>query len=63
MCMYMQDMQCPWRPEEGVRSPRTGDRDSCEPPCNCWEPSPGPLQEHQVLLPTEPQERMLKINC
>ena len=27
--------------------------DGCEPPCGCWELSPGPLQEHPVLLTTK----------
>lgn len=33
--------------------PRIGVTDGCEPPSRCWEPNPGPLQEHQVLLITE----------
>lgn len=42
---------CAWclqRSEEGIRSLRTGTTDvspPCEPPCKCWEPIPGPLQE------------------
>lgn len=31
---------CPWKPEEIIRFPRTGVRDSCEPPCGCWEIEP-----------------------
>lgn len=26
----------------------------CDPPCRCWEPFPGRLQEQQALLTTEP---------
>jgi len=33
-----------WRREEGVRSQRTRVKDSCEPPCGCWELNLGPLQ-------------------
>ncbi len=28
--------------------------DGCEPPCGCWHLNSGPLEEHLVLLPTEP---------
>jgi hypothetical protein len=42
---------CLKRPED-VRSP--GTRDSCEPLCGCWETNPGPLEEKQVFLITEP---------
>jgi hypothetical protein len=38
----------PRRPEEGVRSPGTGD--SCGPPCGCWGRNLGPLEEQPVLL-------------
>lgn len=34
--------------------PGTGVMDGCKPPCEFGEPSPSPLQEHQVLLTTEP---------
>lgn len=36
--------------DEGVRSPGTRIADCCV----CWEPNPGPQQEQQVLLTTEP---------
>lgn len=39
---------------EDVRSPGTGVTGGCEPPCEGWEQSSGPLQEHQVLPTTEP---------
>lgn len=29
-------------------------KDGHEPPCGCWKLSPGPLQEQQVILSTEP---------
>lgn len=35
---------------EGIRSPGTGETDSCELPCRFWELSPGPLEEQPVLL-------------
>lgn len=28
---------CCWGPEEGVGSPETGVKDSCEMPRGCWE--------------------------
>ena len=39
---------------EGVRCPRTGVKDSCGPPCGCWELNSNPLEEQQVPLTTEP---------
>ena len=47
-------IHCSWRPEEGVGSPETGVTGGCEPLCGCWELNPGPLQEQQGLLSTEP---------
>lgn len=41
---------CPWRSEEGIRSPETGVTDGWEPQCECWELNLGPL----VLLTAEP---------
>ena len=40
---------CPWRPEEGIRSPETGVTDHCE--LRCWGLNLSPLEE---LLPAEP---------
>jgi hypothetical protein len=28
--------------------------DGCDPPCGCWDLNSGPLEEHPVLLTTEP---------
>ena len=39
---------------KGVGSPGTRVTNSCELPCGCWELNPGPLQEQQVFLTTEP---------
>jgi len=47
-------MQCLQSPEEGIRSPGTGVRDSCELPCGCWESNTSPLEEISVLLIIEP---------
>lgn len=30
-------VQCPWKSEDGARSPWTGVADGCEPPWVCWE--------------------------
>ena len=48
---------CTWYPqrtEEGVRTPGTGITDSCEPLCGYWELNLSSLEEHPVLLLTEP---------
>lgn len=50
-------------PEEGIRSFGSGGRDGCEPPCRCWESSPGPLEDEQSVLLTagayaQPQESL-----
>lgn len=47
LCMYEHHLSawCLWRPKEGIRSPRTGVTDGCEPQCGCWE-----LGSLQVLL-------------
>jgi hypothetical protein len=52
----MHTMYTPGAPEaQGtLNPPQTGARDGCEPPCGCWEPNPGPLQEQQELLTAEP---------
>lgn len=34
-------------------SPIIGVMDGCEPPSECWELDPGPLQEQPVLLTVE----------
>jgi len=28
--------------------------DDCETPCSCWELNTGPLEEHTVILTSEP---------
>lgn len=40
-CMYLCStcVQCRWRPEEGIRSPRAGVIEVCEQPCGHWEPN------------------------
>lgn len=39
--------------EEAVTHPGLVFTDGCEPPCECWEPNPGPLKE-QVLTIANP---------
>jgi hypothetical protein len=53
--MFLYYMHAWWlqRPEEGVQSPETGVVGSCNLPCGCWEPNPGPLKEQPVLLKDE----------
>jgi hypothetical protein len=54
--MSMQHL-CTWYPqrtEEGVRTPGTGITDSCEPLCGDLELTLSSLEEHPVLLLTEP---------
>jgi hypothetical protein len=40
---------CPQQSDGIVGVPSSG---TCEPPCECWELNPGPLQEQSVLLTT-----------
>lgn len=39
--------------EKSMGSPKTGVRDSFEPPCGCQELNLGPVREQPVLLNTE----------
>lgn len=41
--------QCSRMIEESAPSPGTGVTDSCESPCECWEPSPGLLEAANAL--------------
>jgi hypothetical protein len=50
---------CPWRPEEGIRSPGTGVADDCEPLCGYWELNPGPFEEYTVFLTMDPSLQLL----
>lgn len=45
--VYVCACGCVWhiKSKEGIRSPGTGVAGSGEPPFECWELSPGPLQE------------------
>ena len=43
----------PMKARRGVRSPGTGVKDGCEPPCGCWESNPGPLEKQFVLSNAE----------
>ena len=54
VCLCTTCMQCPQRPEEGSKSLGTGVIGSCEPPCRCWEPNSGLLEEKLVVLIAEP---------
>ncbi|CAO2630728.1 hypothetical protein LEMLEM_LOCUS20997, partial [Lemmus lemmus] len=38
-------VQCPRRPEEGIRSPGTGVTDGCDPPCWRWDSNLDPMEE------------------
>lgn len=43
------------RPEEGGHQISWNwVRDTCRPPCVCWESNPRPLEEQPILLTTEP---------
>lgn len=51
-CVYVYHA-CAWylpRPEEGIRSHRTGVRSGFEPPCECWRQDLGSLQEHHWAI-------------
>lgn len=53
MPMHCVSSWSPGRPEECILSPET-DVVGCKPPCGFWESIPGPLEDQQVLLTTEP---------
>lgn len=42
------------KPEESVRSLRTGVTDGCEMPCECWTPNPCSLEGQSGLAIAEP---------
>lgn len=51
VCLSVHHM-CAWclpRPESGVRCPKTGVTDGCEPSCVCWESNLGPPEGRPVL--------------
>ena len=52
MSVYQVCAWCPQRPEEGIRSPGTGVKGGCKPPCECWELNLGPLKKQPVVLLT-----------
>jgi hypothetical protein len=54
LCLVTMCMQYPWKPEEGVRFPRSGFTDGCELPFGYWEPHPSPLQEQPMLSTVQP---------
>lgn len=54
VCMYSECLQCRQKPEKGVESPGTGVTDDYEAPLGCWGLKPGPLQDQQGCLTTEP---------
>jgi hypothetical protein len=51
---------CPWRPEDGIRIPGTGAKDSVIHVV-AWESNPDSLQEQLVFLTTEPPLQSLII--
>ena len=56
-CTYVCMGMCAWghkRSKEGIGSPITEVKDAFKPPCRCWERNQDRLQEHQLLLTTQP---------
>lgn len=50
--------------EEVVRAPGTVVNDVCEPPCVCWKPNLGPLEEQQMpLTESKLQPHVLVSSC
>ena len=47
--------------EEGIAPPWTKVTDGCIATCECWQWNPGPQQEQQVLLTTEPSLQDLQL--
>jgi hypothetical protein len=52
--VYHVHVWCPWKPEEGTRSPGIGIIDSCKLWSGSWESNLNPQEEQLVLLTTEP---------
>lgn len=50
MYVYVSYVYCPWRSEEGLRSPGTGLTDSFELLHGWWERNSGPLQAQAFLI-------------
>lgn len=50
MSVYYMDAWFIQRPEEGVKSPRTGVADGCKLPCECWGLNPGPVGQQPMHL-------------
>lgn len=42
-----------------LRFPGTGVTDDCDPPSDCWDLNQDPLEDHSVLLTTEPSFSLL----
>ena len=55
MCVHC---SCPQTQQKRASDPIT---DGCEPPCGCWDLNSGPLEEHSVLLTTEPSLQLHNI--
>lgn len=53
MFMYHVHVWCPWKPEEGIGSPRNRGLDCCELRCVCRELNSGAQEEQPVFLATE----------
>lgn len=54
MKVYAHECKCPWRPEEDIGLPRVGVPGGSEPlGMDAGNQTLIPLEEHQVLLPSE----------
>lgn len=61
MHVYSVGSRYPQRAEEGTEFPGAEIYVDGEPPCGCWEPNTGTLEEQQVLLTTEPHLKLLSV--
>jgi hypothetical protein len=48
VCLSSMCACCMQSPEEGAGSPETVVTDSCELPCGCSNPNPGPLEKQSA---------------
>lgn len=53
LCLYAYLCTMYVRPEESIKSPRTGAADGCELLCRCWDLNLGPLEERSELFTAE----------
>lgn len=60
--MYICEFLVPRETKRNHQMPWDPVTNGCEPPYGCWVSNPGPLEEHTVLVTTEPGPESLLFN-